>query len=124
MKAFIKRWFSGWRCVLSQREFDEYKGRELQRKFDTLPFWTPELIEWIGKTTDPVLLSVTSCLVNSHRWPDWLPGKPERYEERMSGAPLHFVVAVHKLLEDKCEALSPGPYTYIWLTQYYKIYKP
>ena len=97
----------------------DYESTQLRRKFDSLKFWTPELIEWIRKENDPVKLAVASCLVNCHEWPEWLPGKPK---ENKDGEDLFYTVEVYEMLKQKSEKISPKLYSYIWLTQYYRSY--
>lgn len=92
-----------------------YEINELKKKFDSLKFWTPELIEWIGKENDPVKLAVASCLVNCDEWPEWLPGKPKTEN-------LFYTVEVYEMLKQKSEKIAPKLYSYIWLTNYYRSY--
>lgn len=94
----------------------DYENTQLIRRFESLKFWTPELIEWIGKENDPVKLAVAACLVNCHEWPEWLPGKPEENKDREY---LFYKVEVYEMLKQKSEKISPKLYTYIWLTGYY-----
>ena len=98
---------------------DDYETNKLERKFDSLKFWTPELIEWIGKENDPVKLAVASCLVNCHEWPEWLPGKPKENKDRED---LFYTVEVLEMLKQKSEKIAPKLYSYIWLTRYYRSY--
>lgn len=95
---------------------------DVERKFASLKFWTPELIEWIGRENDPVKLAVASCLVNSHQYPDWLPGKPINYGKISEGDELYYIVAVYDILKRKSERIAPELHSYIWLTEYYNKY--
>jgi len=101
---------------------DDYKTKQLRRKFDSLKFWTPELIEWIGKENNPVKLDVASCLVNCREWPEWLPGKPKYYENKEDSQDLYYTVEVYEMLKQKSEKIAPKLYSYIWLTHYYRSY--
>lgn len=100
---------------------------KLQIVFDTLKYWTPELIEWIGKEKDPVKLAVTSSLLNCGFWPDWLPSKPADFEDfpaRQTREHLYFVVNLMEMVTAKAEVISPGLDKKIWLTDYYQKYLP
>lgn len=100
--------------------------RDLAMIFDTLRFWTPELIEWIARENDPIVLSCTSHLINCGGWPDYLPSKPEGYPLRDKSAErdlqLNFSCELLNMLSDKSDMLSPGLSKKIWLTEYYKTY--
>lgn len=96
-----------------------YRKNEPDRRFKAYKYWTPELIEWISDINDAVKLAAASCLVNSHKWPEWLPSKPNNYDEKGNDVILHFVVDVHKVLKNKSEVLCPGLYQKIWMTKYY-----
>ena len=98
---------------------DDYETNQLSSKFDSLKFWTPELIEWIGKENDPVKLAVASCLVNCNEWPEWLPNKPKENKDKEY---LFYMVEVHEMLKQKSETIAPKLYSYIWLTNYYRSY--
>jgi len=92
-------------------------------KFASLKYWTPEMIEWIGKETDPVKLAVASCLINAGEWPEWLPGKPEgelMTNVKIDGIRLFYDITVIEMLQEKSEAIAPGLYEYIRLTGYYR----
>lgn len=99
---------------------EDYDFSEIKRKNDSLEFWTPELIEWIGQTNDAVKLAVASCLVNTHEWPAWLPGRPPNYDKKSESVELFYIVEVYRILKEKSESISPGLYDYIWLTNYYR----
>lgn len=100
--------------------------RDLTMIFDTLRFWTPELIEWIARENDPIVLSCTSHFINCGGWPDYLPSKPEDYLPRDKSAErdlqLYFCYELLNMLSDKSDMLSPGLSKKIWLTEYYKTY--
>jgi hypothetical protein len=107
---------------VSTRNGNDYEMSQMSRKFDSLKFWTPDLIEWIGKENDPVKLAVASCLVNSHDWPEWLPGRPENYNKKAESPELYYIVELYKMLKSKSENIAPKLYNYIWLTNYYRSY--
>lgn len=107
----------------------DYEALQRRKMFDALKYWTPELIEWIGKTNDPVKLAVASCLINCHKWPEWVPSKPEWHENLHSNnlhdeyqSRLFFCVEVCEIFEKKSQTISPRLYNKIWLTQYYENY--
>jgi len=99
-----------------------YESTKLERKFDSLKFWTPELIRWIAKENDPEKLAVASCLVNCSEWPEWLPGKPKDYENKKERDDFYYIVEVYEMLKQKSENIAPKLYSYIWLTQHYRSY--
>jgi len=75
---------------------------------NTIKFWKPELIEWIGKENNPVKLAVAACLVNCHDWPKWLPGKPENYSDKVNdGIEFYYLLEVYEMLKQKSENISP-----------------
>jgi len=119
MKQFIKRIRKAFAIHIVSKRNDDYETTQLRRKFDSLKFWTPELIEWIGKENDPVKLAVASSLVNCHEWPGWLPGKPKENKDRED---LFYTVEVYEILKQKSEKIAPKLYDYIWLTHYYRSY--
>lgn len=107
----------------------DYESIQRSRMFDALKYWTPELIDWIAKTEDPMKLAVASCLVNCHEWPAWLPSKPEWHddmhkqrEDETYNAKLYFCVEVHQMLQDKSQSISPGLHNKIWLTNNFRNY--
>lgn len=101
-----------------------YRNNEWKRRIEAYKYWTPELIEWVSITNDVLLLAVTSCLVNSYKWPDWLPSKPYNYNDRDDDVRLYFCVDLYKILKDKCEIICPGIYLKIRMTHYYNNYNP
>jgi hypothetical protein len=113
----IWKWLKG---SFTDTASSEYETRRIRRKFDSLKFWTPELIEWIGREDDPVRLAVASCLVNCHSWPEWLPGKPPEYDGAEYTDALFYIVEVYEMLKAKSECIAPKLYSYVWLTDYYR----
>ena len=99
------------------------EAERLDKIYDSIHLWTPELIEWIGSTNDPVKLAVTSCIVNSREWPKWLPGKVGYYKKGGCKKELHYRVELYRILKDKSEKISPGLYQKIWLSKYYRTYE-
>lgn len=86
------------------------KGNEFadtSRMVSALPYWVPELIDWIGKETDPVTLASAAYLINCHTWPEFLPGKPENYHDMNNRELLYFTVELMRMLEGKREAICP-----------------
>ena len=106
-------------AIHSSTRNGDYERTQLRRKFNSLKFWTPELIEWIGKENDPIKLAVASCLVNCHEWPEWLPGIPKENKDRED---LFYSVEVYEMLKKKSEQIAPELYSYIWLTHYFRSY--
>lgn len=90
---------------------------------EVLGLWKPTLIEWIAKTNDPILLSVTACLINEREWPDWLPSNPDKYKECYFSAIVEYECSVIDALESKSEMLCPNLYHYIHMTRYYEKYR-
>lgn len=106
------------------------ESKEIIIKFASLKYWTPELIEWIGKGEDSVKLSVASDLLNDYIWVDWMPGKPDWYNNGKDDSKhpeyserLYFVCAVIDICRKKAERITPELHTYISLTDYSDRYR-
>ena len=123
---WIKKWHKRWFEI---KEEPDYDWSEHERKFAALKYWTPELIAWISKTNDPMLLSVTSSVLNCHEWPKWLPSKIDKYEtmhtekqEDTHSEQLFFCVELIDMLREKSNRISPGLHQKVWLTHAYRNY--
>lgn len=122
--AAVKSWWSKLFAKKQKPYVESEYSKELRKTFDTLKFWTPELIEWIGNENDPVKLSCACHLVNCHEWPEWLPSKPEKYNDYIKNDEyflrIHFACELMRMLEKKADAISPGLCQKIWLTNYFR----
>lgn len=112
-----------------KEKYDEAYFERLNETFDTLKFWTPELMEWIGSESNSVRLACTAHLINCHEWPDYLPSKPNDYgiinsDDAEYRLRLTFCVDLYRMLLDKANLISPGLGQKIWLTNYYKNQQP
>lgn len=91
--------------------------------------YTPELLEWIGATNDPILLACAHHLINTFDWPDYLPKPKPEFDIKGHGHMTTFdyksnlfTKDLMKQLKEKSEMLSPGLCQALWMTRYYKKY--
>lgn len=105
------------------------KGGIVENEVNHFDLYTPELLEWIGATNDPILLSCAYHLLNSFDWPDYLPKPKPEYDiishgwyPKIDEKSTRFTSDLMNLLEKKSEMLSPGLFHTLWKTGYYKKY--
>lgn len=98
-------------------------------KYSFYELYSPELLEWIGATNDPLLLSCAYHLINSFDWPDYLPKPNPEYDIKNHGwsnsrdyKSIVFSENLMRQLKTKSEMLSPGLFQDLWMTNYYLKY--
>ncbi len=123
MKLF--NWFKS-----EKSEAEIFKAEEERYRYSFHELYSPELLEWIGATNDPVLLACASHLINTWDWPDYLPKPNDKYDIKSHGwrsdpkdyKSIFFTQDLMKQLDRKAEMLSPGLSQNLWLTQHYRKY--
>jgi hypothetical protein len=88
-------------------------------------YWTPELIEWMGNETNPVILATAACLLNTWIYPPFMPSNPGDYMRADENNPVlsYFISDLMKMLAKKSELICPGLYHKIWISNYYNKYR-
>lgn len=122
MKLF--NWFKR-----KKSDTDIFREKMEEHQYMAYDLYSPELLEWIGATNDPVLLASAYHLINCWDWPDYLPKPKDEYDIKKHGwlEPRDYksIVFTQKLMEQlktKSEMLSPGLFQSLWMSRYYQKY--
>ncbi len=108
---------------LRQKERREkYQAPETQWEADKL--WSMELMEWISKQTDPIVLASAACLVNSWEWPEWLPGAVGKYDPQTEPHKNIYTVDVYRMLKQKADSIMPGISQKVWASGEFRKVEP
>jgi hypothetical protein len=101
------------------------KGME-DHKYDYVDYFTDDLVEWIGRTNDAVLLASGYCMLNCFEYPDFMP-KPnegcmiqEQRWESEDYKSIKFINELMYILKIKADHISPGIVQLVWTTKYYR----
>jgi len=110
-------------------EYDKFQEEHESAQSIQYDLYSPELVEWIAVTNDPILLSCAYYLINSWEWPYYLPKPKPEFGVNLYGfikfrdyKSYVFCTEIMRLLKDKTEALSPGVSKLIRMTRYYRKY--
>lgn len=108
---------------------DIFREESEKVQYSFYDLYSPELLEWIGATNDPVLLSCAHHLINSWDWPVYLPKPKVEYDIQRHGwnepkdyKSIAFTSHLMEQLKSKSEMLSPGLFQDLWMTKYYRKY--
>jgi hypothetical protein len=97
-----------------------------ENKYTFYELYTPELLEWIANTNDPILLACASHLINCWDWPNYLPKPRPEYDivgHGWNNGDYKSVLFTQKLMEQldkKAEMISPELSQTLWVTGYYR----
>ena len=125
VKLFFKDFFKFiTRKKTHEEKMREYYNSDLFKRMESIKlYWTPALIEWIGRENNPITLAVSACLLVNFIYPSFMPSNPGDYRNNDDPILHYFISDLREMLKKKSEIICPGLHDKIRLSDYDDLFK-